>query len=73
MNTLQSTRVTIPVQCMTCSGCVASVTRVLKSAPGVRDAAVSLERAEAVVDIDPGLASVETLRRAVVDAGFESA
>ena len=34
--------ITIDVKGMSCGGCVASVTRVLKSVPGVSDVAVTL-------------------------------
>ena len=35
--------ITMNVQGMTCGGCVASVTRVLKAVPGVTDVAVTLQ------------------------------
>ena len=38
---------TIPVKGMTCGGCVASVTRVLKGVPGVDSVVVTLNPAEA--------------------------
>ncbi len=63
----------IDVQGMTCQGCVASVTRVLKASPGVADARVSLEQHSASVDFDPKLIDLDALRQAVIDAGFESA
>ena len=45
--------VTIKVQGMTCGGCVAGVTRVLKAIPGVDDVAVTLEPGAAKVAFDP--------------------
>ena len=38
---------------MTCGGCVASVTRVLKAVPGVADVAVTLTPGAAKVTFDP--------------------
>lgn len=64
--------VTIRVAGMSCTGCVRNVTGVLKALPGVMDAQVSLEEAEAQVAYDPGLVSVDQLRRAITDAGFDS-
>jgi copper chaperone len=64
--------VTIKVEGMSCGGCVKNVTGVLKALPGVADAEVSLERASARVRFDPAAVTVEALRAAVEDAGFDS-
>ena len=45
--------VKLDVQGMTCQGCVASVTRVLRAVPGVADAAVTLQPGAATVTFDP--------------------
>lgn len=63
----------IKIEGMTCGGCVASVTRVLQAVPGVGHADVSLEQKQATVEHDATLASVDQLRQAVEDAGFEVA
>jgi copper chaperone len=63
----------LKVQGMTCQGCVKSVTRVLQALPGVEAVEVSLERGEAALRYDPAQATIEQLRRAVEDAGFEAA
>ena len=55
---------------MTCGGCVASVTRVLKATPGVDDAVVRLDSASATVTFDPARTSVPALESAIVDAGY---
>lgn len=62
--------VTLKVEDMSCGGCVRNVTGVLKALPGVIDAQVSLEAAQAVVQYDPAQVSVEAMRTAVEDAGF---
>lgn len=62
--------VTLRVEDMSCGGCVRSVTAVLKGLPGVADAQVSLDAAQAVVQYDPAQVTVEALRAAVEDAGF---
>jgi copper chaperone len=56
---------------MTCQGCVASVTRVLKSVDGVSAAKVSLEENQARVDFDDSKVSVIALKNAIQDAGYE--
>ena len=62
--------VTLKVEGMTCGGCVASVTRVLKATPGVADAVVRLEAGSATVTFDPARTSVPALKSAIEDAGY---
>ncbi len=63
---------TIRVEGMTCNGCVASVTRVLKALPGVGSVDVSLERHEAQVQFDPARIDPEHLRTAIAAAGYQT-
>jgi len=63
---------TIRVEGMTCNGCVASVTRVLKALPGVGSVDVSLERREAQVQFDPTRTDPEHLRTAIAAAGYQT-
>jgi len=58
---------------MTCGGCVASVTRVLKATPGVADCDVDLAGKSATVTFDPATTSVDLLVERINDAGFEAA
>ena len=62
--------VTLKVEGMTCGGCVASVTRVLKATPGVGDAVVELAARSATVTFDPARTSVPALKSAIEDAGY---
>ena len=57
--------ITLNVRGMTCGGCVASVTRVLKAVPGVSDVAVALNPGSAQVTFDPARATVPALREAI--------
>ena len=63
--------VTLKVQGMTCGGCVASVTRVLKAVPGVDDVAVTLTPGEAKIAFDPAQTGVAALRAAIEGAGYD--
>ena len=60
--------VTINVQGMTCGGCVASVTRVLKAVPGVDQVDVTLVPGKATVRFDAAKVTVP-----LVDAGYDVA
>ena len=64
---------TLPVKGMTCMGCVSSVKRVLGNLPGVTQAEVSLEKAQATVTYDAGKTSLEALKSAITDAGYDVA
>ena len=59
---------TISIERMMCAHCQAHVEKALKEVAGVTEVTVSLENKNAVVTGD---ASVETLKQAVVDAGYE--
>ena len=65
--------ITLNVQGMTCGGCVASVTRVLKAVPGVAEVAVTLQPGVANVTFDPARTQPMALRAAIEGAGFEVA
>lgn len=65
-------KVTLKVGGMTCMGCVSSVTRVLQAVKGVSGVDVSLEKAQAEVSYDPGIARREDLCAAVEGAGFDA-
>ena len=58
------------VQGMSCQGCVASVTRVLKAVPGVANVSVTLQPGSASVDYDASRTNVDALKAAVKDAGY---
>lgn len=62
---------TLKIDGMTCGGCVASVTRVLKAVPGVGDAAVTLTPGQATVTFDALQTNVPALREAVEGAGYD--
>jgi len=65
--------ITLNVQGMTCGGCVASVTRVLKAVPGVTDVSVTLQPGAARVSFDPARTGAAALRTAIEDAGYDVA
>ena len=65
--------ITMNVQGMSCGGCVASVTRVLKAVPGVADVAVTLTPGVAKVTFDPAKTGAPALRSAVEEAGYDVA
>ncbi len=62
---------TLKIGGMTCMGCVSSVTRVLKAAPGVTDANVTLDPPQAQVQFDAAITNPAHLKAAVEDAGYD--
>lgn len=66
-------QVVLPVQGMSCSGCVASVKKALERAEGVLSVdEVSLDGASARVTIDATRTNRAALARVIEDAGYES-
>jgi copper chaperone len=63
----------IDVHGMTCGGCVASVTRVLKAVPGVANVDVTLDPGRATVSYDAARTNRGALEQAIVDAGYDVA
>lgn len=53
---------------MSCGGCVNSLTRVLKSVPGIEP--VKVEVGRAVLRFDPAQITTDTIKAAVDRAGF---
>lgn len=68
---METTR--IDIGGMTCGGCVASVTRVLKAVPGVHDVDVTLDPGRATISYDPTQTGVPVLTQAIEDAGYDVA
>jgi copper chaperone len=65
--------ITLKVQGMTCGGCVASVTRVVKAVPGVAEARVRLDTASAEIDFDSARTDAAAIRSAIEGAGYGAA
>ncbi len=64
-------RVELPITGMTCANCAATVERTLnKKVPGVVKAAVNFASERAHVEYIPSLVDIDTIARAVEDAGY---
>ena len=61
---------TLPVEGMTCASCVLRVEKALRKVDGVSLATVNLATEQTTVTFDPLRVSVDSLRRAVADAGY---
>ncbi|MCI2088842.1 MAG: heavy metal translocating P-type ATPase [Prevotella sp.] len=62
---------TIPVLGMACASCAANVERKLSSLKGIQSASVSLPARSALVDYDPGVISLEVMKKNVNDIGYD--
>jgi copper chaperone CopZ len=62
-----ATKITLPVEGMTCAACQATVQRALTKAPGVAKAAVNLMTNEATISYDPAVTGPEGLVAAIND------
>ncbi len=64
-------KTTLKIQGMTCNHCVMRVTKALKAVPGVQDAQVNMQKAEAVVTYDESKAGTDKFSTAVAEAGYK--
>ena len=62
---------TIPVVGMACSACSANVEKKLNSLAGINSASVSLPGRSALIDYDPTSISLEKMKQAVNDIGYD--
>ena len=62
---------TIPVIGMACASCSANVEKKLNSLPGINSASVSLAGRSALVDYDAGKISLEIMKKAINDIGYD--
>ncbi|MBL8645228.1 MAG: heavy-metal-associated domain-containing protein [Rhodospirillaceae bacterium] len=63
-------QIIIPVEGMTCGGCVKSVERALGAQTGVMTAKASLEQKNVTVEFDAGIIQRAQLEQAIQKAGF---
>jgi len=66
----QAREVNIEVYGMTCTFCVDSLQRTFKAMPDVTGVQVSLQKKQVHLQTQENAPSVETIRQAVLDAGF---
>ena len=62
---------TIPVVGMACAGCAANVERHLRELDGVNSANVNFAARTALVDYDPDRISLQQMKEAILQAGFD--
>ena len=67
-----TTKITLPVDGMTCAACQANVQRTLTATPGVTRAAVNLMTHEATVNYDPAATDPARIVAAINDTGYVS-
>jgi P-type Cu+ transporter len=70
MEPAAGTKITLPVEGMTCAACQATVQKALQRQPGVLDASVNLMMKSAAVTYDPARVQPETLVEAIRDTGY---
>ena len=71
MPNMAETRITLPIEGMTCGACAATVQQRLSEQPGVRDAAVNYATAKATVQFEDGSMTVADLVKAVRESGYD--
>jgi Cu+-exporting ATPase len=64
-------KVTIPIGGISCASCVATIEGALHGTPGVLSATVNLATNAATVEFVPATVTIQDLRRAIRDVGYE--
>ena len=66
-----STRITLPVEGMTCGACAVTVQNRLLQERGVQDVAVNFATGKSTITIDESVTMVADLVSAIRDAGYD--
>ncbi|HEX7628196.1 MAG TPA: cation transporter [Candidatus Methanoperedens sp.] len=66
------TQIRIKIEGMMCGHCQASATKAISSVNGVSAVDVSLKDKEANVTYDPKKTNADTIKAAIVDAGYKA-
>jgi len=69
--TAQGSSIDFPIRGMHCASCAGRIEKGLQAVPGVEHASVNFGAERAVVRFDPSRTSIDALRRAVKDLGYE--
>ena len=64
-------KITLNVEGMSCDHCVKAVNSALSAIAGVTDIAVSLKEKKVSFSFDPAQASLDVIKTAIIDAGYE--
>ena len=65
-------KVSLKIEGMHCEGCSNRLTRVLENLVGVTSVNVSLENKKADIEYNEDILSIEEIKEAISDAGFET-
>ena len=65
-------KISLKIEGMHCEGCSNRLTRVLKNLDGVNSANVSLENKKADIEYNEDEVTIEEIKQAVEDAGFQA-
>jgi len=71
MNKIETKKISLPIEGMTCASCVARVEKAISKAPGVKNVSVNLASEKAVIELDETNFDLETIKELVEDAGYK--
>ncbi|WP_440951963.1 heavy-metal-associated domain-containing protein [Methanococcoides sp. FTZ1] len=66
------TETTIKVEGMSCGHCKMAVTKAISEVDGVSSVDVDLDKGEASFTYDPQVTDIDTIKKAVNDAGYKA-
>lgn len=71
MKKIESKKITLPIEGMTCASCVARVEKAISKAPGVKNVSVNLASEKAVIELDETNIDLGKIQELVEDAGYK--
>jgi len=71
MQTLEKTKISIPISGMTCTACVFHVEKAIRSTSGISTAIVSLGTESAIIEYDENSKTLQNLAKEVSNAGYQ--
>lgn len=71
MKKIETEKISIPIEGMTCASCVTRVEKAIANAPGVKKVSVNLATEKAFVEIDPKEFDFNLIKDAVEESGYK--
>ncbi len=71
MKKIETEKISIPIEGMTCASCVTRVEKAIANAPGVKKVSVNLATEKALVEIDPKEFDFNLIKAAVEESGYK--
>jgi copper chaperone CopZ len=66
------TKITLPIKKMHCSSCAIRIDGDLEELPGIKSSQTDFHKAQATIDYDESVTSLDTIKKTIAAAGYEA-